>query len=108
MSDITPTLRDHQGFAALRDRGVLSDGAGSLDGLLLIVEAKKLVAYMGEVNEELARALTDLAAAGAVLPLTGWPLLAGVLRALAKHDQRNAGRDQQSAIIAIGTKFSSI
>lgn len=92
VSAIAPTLRDHPGFVALRDRGVLSDEAGSLDGLLLIVEASRPVAYMGEVNEELAGALTDLAAAGAVLPLTGWPLLATLLRALAKDKERNARR----------------
>lgn len=92
VSAIAPTLRDHPGFVALRDRGVLSDEAGSLDGLLLIVETSRPVAYMGEVNEELAGALTDLAVAGAVLPLTGWPLLATLLRALAKDKERNARR----------------
>ncbi|MET4130471.1 hypothetical protein [Roseovarius sp. MBR-6] len=92
VSAIAPTLRDHPGFAALRDRGVLSDEAGSLDELLLIVEASRPVAYMGEVNEELGGALTDLAAAGAVLPLTGWPLLAAVLRAPAKDNEKNASR----------------
>lgn len=92
VSAIAPTLRDHPGFAALRDRGVLSDEAGSLDGLLLVVEASRPVAYMGEVNEELAGALTDLAAAGAVLPLTGWPLLATLLRALDKDNEKNARR----------------
>lgn len=92
LNDIPAALRDHPGFAALRDRRVLPDGAGSLDALLLMVEAKKPVAYMGEANEELAKALTDLASAGANLPFAGWPLLAAVLRALAKNDQGDAAR----------------
>jgi hypothetical protein len=95
VNDIPPALRDHPGFGALRDRRVLPDGAGSLDALLLMVEAKKPVAYIGEANEELAKALTDLASAGANLPLTGWPLLAAVLRALANDDQEDAARARQ-------------
>jgi hypothetical protein len=89
---IAPALRDHPGFAALRVRGVLSDEAGSFDRLLLMVEESRPVAYMGEVTNELAGALTELAIAGAALPLAGWPLLAALLRACAEDNERGATR----------------
>jgi hypothetical protein len=95
VSDITPALRDHPSFPALRDKRMLPDGAGSLDTLLLMVEDMKPVGYMGEVSDELARALTDLAVAGTNLPLAGWPLLAAVLRVLAKNDQKNVARTRE-------------
>ncbi len=95
VSEITPALRDHPGFAALRDKKVLNDRASSIQRLLRIVDDKKPVAYMGEANEELVRALTDLASKGAAPPLAGWPLLAAVLRELATGDQKNAERARE-------------
>ncbi|GGY37654.1 sacsin N-terminal ATP-binding-like domain-containing protein [Parvularcula lutaonensis] len=82
VSDIDPRIREHQGFADLREKGVLPDDMGSLDRLLLIIEEARPVAFVGGATDELVQALAQLADAGVDLPLPGWPLLAAALRVL--------------------------
>lgn len=94
LSELPAALREAPGFEKLRRFHILPDLEGAFDRLLLIVEDRCPVAWMGEEGSS-CRPLAQLAAAGANLKLPGWPLLAALLR--------GTDRDRSALLRAFGT-----
>ncbi|EDM70661.1 hypothetical protein RAZWK3B_14728 [Roseobacter sp. AzwK-3b] len=80
LSDVRREVRDHPGFEKLRREHVLPDQSNSVDALLFMIDGAAPRARLGELQEQEAKAVGQLAELGADLALPGWPLLSALIR----------------------------